>query len=199
MTNDAVLSAPLTGEGAPMTTLATLGGPTYENDFTLVSGMLYWSTNTSAVGPAMEGFFRLPATGGTPSMVGPSAIFSLEPVGTGGVGWLEEPTPVVVERDPSQSMDQRIPLPGAVSEFVTDGAHLYWRDDRTGAVYAMPGAGGSASVIAPSEANASTNIGDGWHMLVDQGQVFWADRTLSQGTQQDASVLRVLNVGNVGK
>ncbi len=192
MTNDSVMTAPLEGSG--MATLATLAGLSYENAFTLVGGMLYWSTNDSAVGPATAGVFRMPAMGGTPSMIAPGPVFSIEPAGSGAVAWLENPTPVVVESATMQSTAARIALPGAVSEFATDGARWYWRDDRTGIVYAIAGAGGTASALTQASANATANNGNGRHILVDQGQVFWADRTGPIASQPDVNVLRMMRL-----
>lgn len=191
MTNDSVMTAPLGGSG--MATLATLAGLSYENAFTLVDGMLYWSTNDSAVGPATAGVFRMPAMGGTASMIAPGPVFSLEPTGTGAVAWLENPTPVVVENASAQSPAARIALPGTVSEFATDGARWVWRDDRTGTIYAIAGAGGTASPLTQASANATPNNGDGRHILVDQGQVFWADRT-EPPSQAEVNVLRMIRL-----
>jgi hypothetical protein len=193
MTNDSVMSAPLAGMGMS-TPLATLQGLSYENAFTLVGGMLYWSTNSSAVGPATAGLFRMAATGGAASMIAPGPVFSLEPTGTGAVAWLENPTPVIVESAPTQSSSQRIPLPGAVSEFATDGARWYWRDDRTGVVLAVAGATATPSELTKPVADATANNGDGRHILVDQNQVFWADRTGPIASQPEVNVLRMLRL-----
>jgi hypothetical protein len=193
MTNDSVMSAPLTGEGMP-TNLATLQGLSYEDAFTLVDGMLYWSTNSSATGPATAGLFRMPATGGMASMIAPGPVFSVESTGTGAVAWLENPTPVLVESATSASTGQRIALPGQVSEFATDGARWYWRDDRTGAVWAIAAANGTPDALTQPVTYATANLGDGRHILVDQSEVVWADRTGPIAQQPDVNVLRVLRL-----
>jgi hypothetical protein len=188
LTNDAVLSAPL--GGGSETSLAPLAGLSYENDLALAGGDLYWSTNSSAVGSQMAGVFRMPSTGATPTSIGNGPVFSLEATAE-GVAWLENPTPVIVAT-PAGGTAQRIPLSGSVSEVATDGGHWYWRDDGTGVLRVLANGATVSQPLTQAVAAATANDGDGRHILVDQGEVIWADRSGPIASQPDVNVLRVL-------
>jgi hypothetical protein len=190
ITNDAVLSAPL--GGGPATQLATLAGLSYGHDLALAGGNLYWSTNSSAIGPQTAGMFRMPATGGAPESIADGPVFSVEATAD-GVAWLEDPSPVIVDT-PSGGTAQRIALSGWVSELASDGSRWLWRDEGTGAVYALTGPGATPQPLAGPVPASTANNGDGPHILVDQGQVIWADRSGPIAYQPDVDVLRVIDL-----
>ena len=102
-----------------------------------------------------------------------------------------ESTPVIVAT-PAGGTAQRIPLSGAVSEVATDGGHWYWRDDGTGVVHVLANGATTPQALTQAVAAATANNGDGPHILVDQGQVIWADRSGPIASQPDVNVLRVL-------
>jgi hypothetical protein len=190
LTDDAVMGAPLDGGAAVK--LTALQGLSYENDFVLSAGSLYWSTNGADVGSPRAGLFQMETSGGTPVAIGSGPVFDLQPTPT-GIAWLEDPTPVIVERASSPSL-LRLPLSGWVDEFTTDGTRWYWRDDRTGAVYMLGSQDTTPNLLAGAVQWATANNGDGPHIVVDGDQLIWADRTGPIAYQPEFDVLRAIPV-----
>lgn len=192
MTQDAVMAAPLLG--VKESRLTTLQGLSYENDFALVGGTLYWSTNQAYQTSEVAALVEMPTAGGAQATIAPGPVFSVLPDGNGGLAWLEDPTPVIVDRPAGAAATRRIPLPGEVSEFATDGARWFWRDDQTGAVFQLDGAGGAPRALAPPVQYATIPNGSGRHLLVDGGQLFWVERTGPIAYHPDVSALRAVPV-----
>jgi hypothetical protein len=195
ITDDAIMKAPLGGGVAPLK-LAALEGLSYGDAFTLVGGTLYWATNDSAVGPAIAELLRLPAIGGTPQVVRPTNVYSIQPSGPDGVAWLEEPTPVIVTFSAADQSTHRIPLSGWVNEVAGDGARWYWKDEGTGVAYALDGPSAVPRALTSAVSGTMVNNGVGWHVIVEGGVLYWADRSGSfSDARPEVNVLRGMAVG----
>jgi hypothetical protein len=189
MTDDAVLSTPL--GGGPTTQLAVPQGITYEDAFVVSGGQLYWSTNSSAGGPAGN-LFRMPL-GGMPLAIAPGPVFSLRATAT-GIAWLESPSPAIVSLTAATQAINRDPLTGWVDAFATDGSNWYWRDSTSGVVYAQDIAGGPPRALTEPVQLATSNFGDGPEIIVDSHQLIWADRRGAAAYQPDYDVVRAIAI-----
>jgi hypothetical protein len=194
-TQDAVIAAPLLGTQG--TRLATLQGVDYEDDFALVGGTLFWSTNASYNQPAqVAALVAMPVAAGAPQQtVAPGPVFSIVADGHGGVAWLEDPTPAIVDRPAGGGPTTRIALPGVVSSFTTDGSRWFWRDDETGVIWAIDGAAGTPRTLTQPEQYATIPNGSGPRLIASGGYLAWIDRWGPIGYQSyDANVVRTVAV-----
>jgi hypothetical protein len=192
----AVVKTPL--GGGPSTVLATgpQGGLT--GALALAGGSLYWASYGPGPNPYVgAALVRMPAAGGAQATVASDAAFQIGPDGKGGASWLGPgPSYAVVDLPPGASTPERTPLTAFawVDAVTLDGTRSYFRDGMTGVVYALDRGASSPRGLTSPVGFYTSSGGRGAHLVVDGGQLFFAERAGAATEKWDVGVIRAIRL-----